>query len=180
VNPRITTPLALVVIACAVTPALAASPVPSGYRAVAEAHGIPSDVFYALALAESGRRIPALAAIRPWPWTLNVEGDGRFYSSRWAAAAALQDELSIGRTLVDIGLMQVNWHHHWAAVGEADLALDPYRNLNIAAAILVACHRAQGDWWAAVGCYHAPRDPERAARYRDRVRAIWHDLRHSK
>lgn len=177
---RITVRLALAVMVFAVPHTLAAFPVPSGYRAVAEAHGVPSDVFYAVALAESGRRIPALATSRPWPWTLNVEGDGRFYSSRWAAAAALQDELSIGQTWVDVGLMQVNWHHHRTALGEADLALDPYRNLSIAAAILVACHRSQGDWWAAVGCYHAPHDPDRAARYRDRVRAIWRELRDSK
>lgn len=177
---RFTIPLALAVIVCAVPHASADSPAPSGYRAVAEVYGVPSDVFYAVALAESGRRIAALAAIRPWPWTLNVEGDGRFYSSRWAAASALQDTLAVGRTSVDVGLVQINWRHHRAALGQADAALDPYRNLNIAAAILVACHRAQGDWWAAVGCYHAPRDADRAARYRDRVRAIWRDLPDSK
>ena len=33
--------------------------------------------------------------------------------------------------------------------------------------------RADQDWWAAVGCYHAPNSPQRAARYRTRVRAHW-------
>jgi soluble lytic murein transglycosylase-like protein len=180
VSRRCTILLALAVMVCAVPLAAAEPPVPRGYRAVAEAYGVPSDVFYAVALAESGRRIATLAAIRPWPWTLNVAGDGRFYASRWAAVSALQGALAVGRTSVDVGLMQVNWRHHRAALGAADKALDPYRNLNIAAAILVACHRAHEDWWAAVGCYHAPRNPERAARYRDRVRAIWRDLPDSK
>ena len=31
----------------------------------------------------------------------------------------------------------------------------------------------RGDWWAAVGCYHAPSNAERAARYRERVKRIW-------
>ncbi len=71
---RLTTLITLVVMAPF---AFAATVVPDGYRLVAEAHGIPSAVFYAVAMAESGKRIEPLRAVRPWPWTLNVQGDGR-------------------------------------------------------------------------------------------------------
>lgn len=158
----------------------AASIVPEGYRFVAEAHGIPSALFYAVALAESGKRIEAISAVRPWPWTLNVHGDGRFYPSRWAATADLQSAIAAGRTSVDVGLMQVNWRYHGAALGRLDQALDPYRNMQVAAAILLDCQRAHGDWWQAVGCYHAPNDPDRARRYRDRVQALWRGLNEAK
>src|SRR5690606_21322078 len=52
--------LALAAIVVASPPVLAAGPVaemgvPDGYRRVAAAHGIPSELFYAVALAESGR-----------------------------------------------------------------------------------------------------------------------------
>jgi soluble lytic murein transglycosylase-like protein len=160
-----------------VTPTLfAASSVPDGYRRVAAMHGIPSALFYAVALAESGKRIDGLRTMQPWPWTLNVHGDGHFYPTRRAATAALQEALDGGRTSVDIGLMQVNWKYHGGALGPMEEALDPYRNLDVAATILVTCYRSRGAWWAAVGCYHAPNDRSRAARYRARVRGIWSGL----
>ena len=165
--------LALVAMAPAVS---AAGSVPEGYRQVAQVHGIPSTLFYAVALAESGKRIDGPRTFRPWPWTLNVHGDGRFYPSRRAAIAALKEALGSGRSSVDIGLMQVNWRYHSAALGHAEGALDPYRNLNVGATILAACYQSRNDWWAAVGCYHAPNDAERAMRYRQRVRGIWTSL----
>ncbi len=167
---------ALVVAAWVVAPAQADPDLPIGYQQVAEAHGIPSALFYALALAESGRWIPDQRASRPWPWALNIEGSGHFYPSREAALSALAEVLSAGKTWVDVGLMQISWHFHQPALGTPIEALDPYRNLAAAAEILVRCHRSRGDWWAAVGCYHAPNAPERAERYRARVHAIWTDL----
>ena len=154
----------------------ATSVVPAGFQRVAADHGIPSDVFYAVALAESGKRIEHLRELRPWPWTLNVHGDGRFYPSRRAATLALREALATGRRSVDIGLMQVNWRYHQKALGELDEALAPYRNLRVAAAILTTCYKSRRDWWAAVGCYHAPNNPHRAERYRERVRTIWHGI----
>ena len=176
VSPAVTRLLLLMLLVVAAPNALAEHTVPEGYRVVAEAHGIPAALFYAVALAESGKRIEDLRAVRPWPWTLNVHGDGRFYPSRWAATVALQEALALGRTSVDVGLMQVNWHYHRIALGEVDEALDPYRNLHVAAVILTTCYRSRYDWWIAVGCYHAPNDSHRAEHYRERVKTIWREL----
>ena len=176
VSPSVTRAVLLILLVVAAPNATAASTVPKGYRVVAEAHAIPAALFYAVALAESGKRIEAIHDVRPWPWTLNVHGNGRFYPSRRAATVALQEALATGRTSVDVGLMQVNWRYHRSALGEAGEALDPYRNLHVAAAILTACYRSRRDWWAAVGCYHAPNDAHRAERYRERVRGLWSDL----
>lgn len=168
--------LAIVVLALAAPMSYAGNPLPDGYHRVAASHGIPSALFYAVALAESGKHIAPLRSLRPWPWTLNVHGDGRFYPSRQAAVAALHEALASVLTSVDVGLMQVNWKYHAAALRTIEAAVDPYRNLEVAAAILVDCYQSRGDWWAAVGCYHAPNDPDRAARYRDRVKRIWSGL----
>ncbi len=73
---------------------------------------------------------------------------------------ALDDLLAAGQASVDIGLMQVSWRYHRDRLASAALALDPYRNLHVAAEILAACFREREDWWAAVGCYHAPNDPD--------------------
>ena len=88
----------------------------------------------------------------------------------------MREALASGHTSVDVGLMQVNWKYHAGALQTIEAAVDPYRNLDVAAAILVDCYQSRGDWWGAVGCYHAPNDPERAARYRDRVKRLWSRL----
>jgi len=49
--------------------------------------------------------IDSTRAIRPWPWTLNVAGQGHFYATRKAAADALALVLASGRESADIGLM---------------------------------------------------------------------------
>ena len=158
------------------SPADADTTVPPGYRQVATAHGVPSKIFYAMALTESGRHIERQGIARPWPWTLNVHGEGGYYPTRHAAAAALREALSRGKDSVDIGLMQVNWRYHGKALQSPEAALDPYRNLNVAATILVRCYRERRDWWEAVGCYHAPNHALRAQRYQERVRGHWKNL----
>ena len=150
--------------------------VPSAYQAVAEAYGIPAALFYAIALTETGRKVSSTDGFRPWPWSANFNGEGHFFSSRRAALQAIETYLADGQRSVDIGLMQVSWRYHAATLGTVWKALDPYFNLTIAAAILVDCQQRLDDWWASVGCYHAPRDPARAAKYRSRVRRHWQSL----
>jgi len=70
----------------------------------------------------------------------------------------------------------VNWRYHREKLIHPSLALDPQHNLAVAAGILRACYDARADWWAAVGCYHAPAEPQRARRYEERVRRIWRGL----
>ena len=147
--------------------------VPVGYQQVADAYDLPAEVLYAVALTESARRVDSTGNVRPWPWTLNVRGRGHFFASRQEAEAALQGLLDQGRTSVDIGLMQVNWRYHRQRLGSLQRAIDPYHNLRVAAEILRDCHRNRQDWWEAVGCYHAPNSPHRAARYRARVFEHW-------
>jgi hypothetical protein len=147
--------------------------VPSGYRSLAQAEGVPAEILYAVACAESGREMPD-GEIRPWPWALNVGGESRFYSSRAAAYRDLTSELPT-QSSIDIGLGQINWYWHRHRLVSAWLALDPYFNLRTTAQLL----RAQfdrcrcNDWWIAVERYHAPSDSasadRRRVRYRERV-----------
>ena len=150
--------------------------VPPVYRWIAAEHEIPPQLFYAIALAESSKMIESINRRRPWPWTLNIAGNGLYFKSRWAAWRALDQSLLAGQDSVDIGLMQVNWHYHRASLGSTWLALDPTHNLNVGADILKDCYEKRRDWWASVGCYHAPSDQARAKRYRARVRALWREL----
>ena len=147
--------------------------VPPGYRQVAHEHGIPPALFYAIALTESGYTMPTAEGIRPWPWTLNIRGEGRYYPSRRAAVAALAATVHGGETAVDVGVMQIHWHYHHAALGGVRRALDPYHNLRVGADILAQCYQQRADWWSATGCYHAPNNATLARRYQARVQRHW-------
>jgi len=147
--------------------------IPSAYVSIAQAQDVPAKILYAVACAESGREMSD-GKIRPWPWALNVAGEARFYSSRFAAYSDLTSELPT-QSNIDIGLGQINWYWHRHRLLSAWLALDPYFNLKTAAQLLRAqfdsCHC--NDWWIAVERYHAPSDSvsaeRRRAEYRERV-----------
>ncbi len=153
-----------------------AEDIPSAYRQVAAANGIPADIFYAVALAESGRDLGNQHPVRPWPWTLNIHGEGRYFTSRQSAWRAILASIASDRPSVDIGPMQVNWRYHRTSLITPWRALDPHVNLQVAARILNDCQARLSDWWASVGCYHSPSNAERARRYRERVRAHWQTL----
>jgi hypothetical protein len=147
--------------------------VPSAYRLVAAEYDIPVGLLYAIALAESGKTIEAINHRRPWPWTLNIAGHGVYFRTRMEAWRALDQALRAGQDSVDIGLMQINWHFHRQRLGNSWLALEPNHNLTVGADILRDCYKRRRDWWASIGCYHAPSDSHRARQYRNRVAAQW-------
>ena len=150
--------------------------IPPAYLQMAARFDIPAAILYAVALTESGTQIPALSARRPWPWTLNIAGKGFYFPTRHAAWQVLDARLAAGETRIDIGLMQVNWHYHQRRLENSWLALAPDHNLAVAAEILRRCYAERGDWWAGVGCYHAPNNATRATRYLERVRAAWQSV----
>ncbi len=153
--------------------------VPPAYRQVAAEYGLPPAMFYAVALSESGTKLIS-GKFRPWPWTLNIGGKGRYFPTRASAFAALQTHRAEGKRSIDIGLMQVNWRYHSERLRDPWQALDPYFNLRTSAEILAAHHKKTGDWWVAVGRYHSPGAKpaarRRAARYIARVKRHWQRL----
>ncbi len=165
----------LIVFAGLVMPSLGwgADSVPTGYQAIATERDIPHTVLYAVALTESGKRVRPADVYRPWPWTLNIAGRGYFFDSRQEAWQALMEHLKNGKRSIDIGLMQVNWRYHQDRLGTPWQALDPYHNLRVGAWILHDCYVTRQDWWASVGCYHAPTNSHRADQYRRRVVSRW-------
>lgn len=154
----------------------AQSDIPPIYRETAAFWNIPDPaLLYAVALAESKRRLPD-GALRPWPWTLNVAGKGYFYESETQAWAALYEFIAGGERNIDIGLMQISYRWNEETLIDPYTALDPIANLNMGAKILAAEYHASGDWDVAVGRYHSPGNSPaqraRAARYRSNVAAL--------
>lgn len=144
--------------------------VPAAYTDAANAHDMPPVMLYALSLTESATTLSF--GRRPWPWTLNIAGTGRRYATRRAACRALTTALEHTQ-VVDVGLGQLNVHWQKALFGSggrfADpcAALNPYANLDAAAALLRRCYeQTGGSWITAAGCYHRPAGGAPAARYR--------------
>ena len=148
-------------------------PIPAGYQQVAREYGLPPALLYAVALTESGQSSLSRGEFRPWPWALNIDGKGQYFSSRQSAWQALQTALAETDASVDIGLMQVSWRYHQSSLGSSWQALDPYHNMRVAAALLRDCLIEHRTWIESAGCYHAPNDPARANRYGRRVQERW-------
>src|SRR4051794_8921330 len=130
--------------------------------------GLPPGLLLAIALVESGRNDPRSGRFEPWPWSLNVEGEGRAPPSQAAAAAEVAALQAEGRRSIDIGCMQVNLLHHPDAFQDVPTGLRPETNVRYAIGFLKALHGRFGNWAEAIANYHSA-DAERGADYHRRV-----------
>ncbi|MEO0819212.1 MAG: lytic transglycosylase domain-containing protein [Pseudomonadota bacterium] len=135
-------------------------------REASERHGVPPDLMEAIALVETGRRIDG--QFLPWPWALNVEGQGSWHRDADAAAQSARAHLAAGRRSIDLGCFQINHRWHGDAFASPEAMLEPRRNADYAARFLAALHHESGDWMVAAGHYHS-RTPALARSYRERV-----------
>lgn len=126
----------------------------------------------AIAKAESGRPIPPLTGLQPWPWAVNADGGAYYFDSKDAAVTWVKLALARGVRQIDVGCMQINLQSHPAAFASIEQAFDPAANADYAARFMNQLHTdAGGNWFDAVGYYHS-RTPALAADYRARVSAI--------
>jgi hypothetical protein len=137
-------------------------------RAAARSTGVPEDVLVALSVVETGR------SGRPWPWTVNLGGDGQWLDTPEDASAVVQTALQDGRTNIDIGCFQLNYRWHSDAFPSIEAMLDPDANALYAAEFLAKKHAQTGDWASAAAAYHSA-TPEYAERYQGRFEAVWSD-----
>ena len=125
---------------------------------------VPDKLVPAIARVESGRLDPATGRIRPWPWTINVEGTGYFFDSKADVIAAVQGYQARGVRSIDVGCMQVNLMHHPKAFADLDDSFDPPANARYAVRFLAALYQQSKDWNLATAWYHSA-DPERGEEY---------------
>lgn len=143
-------------------------------QAAERAEGIPGGLLRSIAFVESGRADPLSGRAVPWPWTINAEGEGRYFETKAEAVAATRALLAAGVRSIDVGCAQVNLLHHPNAFASLDLAFDPAANAAYAARFLRSLHAAAGHWPFAAAAYHS-QTPERGHAYALRVAAIWPD-----
>lgn len=144
------------------------------YQAIArnaKRMNVPVDVMLAISLTETGRKLDGQT--RPWPWTVNMQGTGKWFETRGEALAYVKAHFARGARSFDVGCFQINykWHHqHFRSIEDM---FDPNINAAYAAKFLSDLFREKGSWSLAAGAFHS-RTPEYANRYRkrfDRYRA---------
>ena len=138
--------------------------------AAAQETGVPRGLLLTLTRVETGRG-GLDAAPDPWPWTLNMSGQGAWYPDAQAALVAATQALADGLRNIDIGCFQLNFRWHGAAFPSLAAMLDPAQNARYAAKFLQDLHDEFGDWTVAAGVFHS-RNPEHAARYLARFHRI--------
>ena len=142
-----------------------ATPYEACDQAIAAAErGLPANLLPAISRVESGRLDPATGRVRPWPWTINVEGVGHVYDSKEQVIAAVTALQAKGVRSIDVGCMQVNLMHHPNAFPTLDQAFEPMTNAAYAARFLTSLHGMLKDWNLATAAYHSM-DPVRGEEY---------------
>ncbi len=125
---------------------------------------VPNNLVPAIARVESGRLDPVTGRLRPWPWTINVEGTGYFYDSKADVITAVEAFQARGIRSIDVGCMQVNLMYHPNAFASLDQAFDPDANAHYAIKFLSELYQQTKDWNLATAWYHS-QDPERGEEY---------------
>lgn len=145
----------------------------SAAQTAAARTGVPLRVLAAITRSETGRA--SGGALHPWPWTVNMEGLGKWFDTRDDALAYVTKKFGAGARSFDVGCFQINykWHgSHFASISEM---FDPDANALYAAGFLKDLYAETGDWSAAAGAYHS-RTEKYARRYRNRFDRIFGGL----
>lgn len=144
----------------------------SALQTFERSYQIPQGLTTAISLIETGRPMGPGGRSLPWPWTINVNGQGRFFDTKDQAVAETRKLLEQGQRSIDIGCMQVNLRYHPTAFRTLEEAFDPATNVAYGTKFLASLHTVQGSWEKAVERYHSSDDARRED-YREKVLALW-------
>ncbi len=138
--------------------------------AAERAHAIPSHLLAAIARVESGRRDQSSGTLNPWPWTINLDGQGSFYDNKAQVVAVAETMRPRAARSIDVGCMQISLTYHPDAFASMEQAFDPRLNTDYGARFLVQLFEKSGSWPRAVELYHSA-TPDLGAEYRQKVYA---------
>lgn len=134
------------------------------------AQAVPSRLLAAIGQVESGRRDPATGQWTPWPWTIDVGGQGTFFATKAEAIAAVRALQEKGVQSIDVGCVQINLAQHPNAFRSLDEAFDPDTNTRYGATFLTRLFTMTRDWGKAAAFYHSA-TPALGAEYERKVLA---------
>lgn len=131
--------------------------------------GVPVEVLRSIARVETGRH--RNGSLEPWPWTVNMEGEGRWFDTRAELLDYVERHMARGARSFDLGCFQINYRWHGHAFRSVAEMTDPETGALYAARFLSDLFSETGDWIDAAGAYHS-RTPVHARRYRARFEEV--------
>lgn len=141
----------------------------SAAHIAAQEFEVPIDVLLAITRTETGRTNQK--TLKPWPWTVNMEGTGYWFSGRDDAQSFAIDRYRDGALNFDIGCFQINYRWHGKFFDTIEDMFDPVSNARYAANFLEQLFLEFGSWSAAAGAFHS-RTPSKAESYTARFDTI--------
>lgn len=138
------------------------------------AQRLPRAVLFSVSMVETGRFNKATRKTRPWPWTINAEGQSYYFNSKAEAIAATRLLLKQGTSSIDVGCMQVNLRYHPNAFKNLEAAFDPATNVAYGAEFLKQLYARSNSWPDAIAAYHS-QSKTRSRPYFARVINVWTD-----
>jgi len=133
---------------------------------------LPPGLLGAIGVTETGRVDARSGRVRPWPWTVNAEGEGQFFETKQQAVAAVRALQARGVRSIDVGCLQVNLMYHRDAFATLEDAFDPPVNAAYAARFLNTLYVEGRNWAHAIAAYHSE-TPALGDAYRVLVMAQW-------
>ncbi len=127
--------------------------------------GVPITVLKAISLTETGRKRGG--EMRPWPWTVNMEGKGVWFDDQDSAQTYVYKHYKRGARSFDVGCFQLNYKWHHQGFSSIEEMFDPIANAMYAANFLLDLYQEKGNWKDAAGAYHS-RTPKYANKYKAR------------
>ncbi len=115
--------------------------------------GVPLEALRSLSNTSSAN--DGVNPLRPWPWTVNLEGHGVWFDTANQAQAYVFRHFRNGARHFDVGCFQINYERHGAAFSTVEDMFNPSKNANFAAGYLKRLHAELGSWERAVGAYQA-------------------------
>lgn len=135
----------------------------------AQQSGVPLNVLRAITLTETGKKIDGKH--RPWPWTVNMEGVGKWFATREEALAYVMEHYNRGARSFDVGCFQINYRWHGNAFASIEDMFDPRLNAIYAGQFLRRLYSETKSWSKSAGAYHS-RTPKYATKYSARFDRI--------
>jgi hypothetical protein len=136
------------------------------------AQRLPRAVLFSVSMVESGRFNKETRKTRPWPWTINAEGQSYYFDSKSDAVAAARHLLKEGIRSIDVGCMQINLRYHPNAFRNLETAFDPATNVAYSAEFLKTLYTRTKSWPDAIAAYHS-QSKTRSRPYFARVINVW-------
>jgi|TARA_R100001509_G_C4884907_1_gene221769 hypothetical protein len=107
---------------------------------------------------------------QPWPWTLNINGQGYYFDSYSEALAYAKKALESNPRRFGVGIGQIEWSYHKTRFKDISEALNPIKNLQAVRDILLEGRRVGiSNSYELAAYYHRPKRDSIAFKYADKV-----------